>query len=351
MQRILLLALFLLTQLALSFAQPKSIYYSHPNEDNYPSFLLKDKQGSYIISGEAKEHGSNFQFETGGTYPAFYAKLDRNGQVLGDIPKTYAAVNALHPLSNNTYLSFGKYGASGSCNGVKYSYSSSGPIWVDSWNAWSVKNVNANLWKSFKNVIDDSVKHKLVNIEAINDSCALAFTSSYIGNDKKIHCLFDASMREIVITWNGGPSPTADLVSPIVKTIRTITYDSLGKTTENKEFLSNFKPLLLERGSNNNNSLLLSISEKDSSVIANYTDQLYLNKVITPKVSNHYYYPGAYIRVKKLKDKNYLLTSYFPEKEKTELILFGEDLQIKKKTMLDFEVVDIHQYLRQRRSI
>jgi hypothetical protein len=334
MQRILLFTLFLLTQLALSFAQPKSIYYSRPNEDNYPSLLLKDNQGNYIIAGEAKEHGSNFQFETGGTYPAFYAKLNRNGQVLGDIPNTSGSVSALYLLGNKNCLSLGKYlsSESGSCNGIKYSYSLFGGNVFDP--VTSTITVNASLWKSFENIIDKSISYKFVDIASINDSCALEYKCSYRGDDKKIHCLFDGSLPpNPFFVASGSPS-------------RQITYDSLGQRVEDKFVALKWKTFAMERGSNSANSLILSISYQDSTVIANYSDAPNLDKVVSSKVSKSifgYNCPDSYIQLKKLKDKNYLLTNFFPEKNQTELVLFGEDLQIKKKTTLDFEVVDIHE--------
>jgi SprB repeat len=88
--------------------------------------------------------------------------------------------------------------------------------------------------------------------------------------------------------------------------------------------------------------LLLSISPKDLSIIANYTDELTLDKVIAPKVGQYDSYkdPNNNI-IRKLKNKNYLLTNYFPSQNKTELVLFGEDLQVKKRMMVDFQVVDL----------
>jgi hypothetical protein len=198
-----LLCLFFLAQLVVALAQPQNIYYSPPNENLFPSILMKDKQGNFIISGEMDYFTNGIPFEGGYWRGGFYAKLNRQGGLLGNIPETYNGVYGLHPLANNTYLSLGTDRTEGKCNGIAYSYSPfvGNQVFLDP--SGKIKKINSTLWSSFKSIIDDSMKHKLVDIEAINDSCALEFKSSYKGSDNKIRCLFDASMDDIYI--NGYP--------------------------------------------------------------------------------------------------------------------------------------------------
>ncbi len=117
MQRITLLVLFLFAQFVLAFAQPKSIYYSQPFEDYKPSFLFKDQQGDFVLS--ANRYVGTFEWTA---YNAFYVRLSRYGKIVGEIPNTYGTVCTVNALSNQKYISLGKYLTSGQCHGIKYEY-------------------------------------------------------------------------------------------------------------------------------------------------------------------------------------------------------------------------------------